>query len=132
MDANIYIYGAIGQGGVTSSSIKDQLAALGQQIAEKMDSLYDKDNTIYKQINMNADQFNKNVAMYKSINTQIKNELEIQSPSNIEGMANLNMNDINGMLTDSDLRVLQENYGYIFWSILAVGLLTITMNTLKR
>ena len=27
MDANIYIYGAIGQGGVTSTSIKDQLAA---------------------------------------------------------------------------------------------------------
>jgi hypothetical protein len=42
------------------------------------------------------------------------------------------MNDINGMLSDSDLIVLQGNYSYIMWSILAVGLLTITVNTMKK
>ena len=42
------------------------------------------------------------------------------------------MNDINGMLSDSDLIVLQENYSYIMWSILAVGLLTITVNSMKK
>jgi hypothetical protein len=42
------------------------------------------------------------------------------------------MNDINSMLSDTDIRVLQENYGYIFWSILAVGLLTITVNQIKK
>jgi hypothetical protein len=47
-------------------------------------------------------------------------------------MKNLNINDLNGMLTDSDLRVLQGNYSYIMWSILAVGLLTITINTMKK
>ena len=47
-------------------------------------------------------------------------------------MQNLNMYDINGILNDSDLRVLQENYRYIFWSILAVGLLTATVITLKK
>ena len=47
-------------------------------------------------------------------------------------MANLKMQDINGMLSDTDLRVLQENYSYIFWSILAVGLLTITVNNFKK
>ena len=31
-----------------------------------------------------------------------------------------------------DLIVLQENYSYILWSILAVGLLTITLNTMKK
>jgi hypothetical protein len=44
---------------------------------------------------------------------------------------NLNMNDINSMLSDTDIRVLQENYSYIFWSILAVGLLTITISKMK-
>jgi hypothetical protein len=42
------------------------------------------------------------------------------------------MSDINGMLTDTDLIVLQENYSYIFWSILALGVLTITINTMKK
>ena len=43
-----------------------------------------------------------------------------------------NMNDINGMLSDTDLIVLQANYKYIMWSILAVGLLTITINVIKK
>ena len=42
------------------------------------------------------------------------------------------MNDINGMLSDTDLRVLQGNYSYIMWSILAVGILTITINTMRK
>ena len=50
----------------------------------------------------------------------------------IEGLQNMSQNDINGLLKDSDLLVLQENYGYIFWSILAVGLLTVTVNVMKR
>jgi hypothetical protein len=36
------------------------------------------------------------------------------------------------MLSDSDLRVLQENYRYIMWSILAVSVLTITINTMQK
>jgi len=44
----------------------------------------------------------------------------------------MSQNDINGLLKDSDLHVLQENYGYIFWSILAVGLLTVTVNVVRR
>lgn len=41
-------------------------------------------------------------------------------------------NNLNSMLSDSDLRVLQENYQYIMWSILAVGILTLTINTMKK
>jgi hypothetical protein len=50
----------------------------------------------------------------------------------IEGMQNIDLSDVNGMLEDTDIRVLQENYSYIFWSILAVGLLTITVDVMKR
>ena len=44
----------------------------------------------------------------------------------------ITINDINGLVKDSDLHVLQENYGYIFWSILAVGLLSVTFNVIRR
>jgi hypothetical protein len=82
--------------------------------------------------------------LYKKNDRKIKNELNLpvtlESRNNIEGMnnmnpapnKNLNMNDINSMLSDTDIRVLQENYSYIFWSILAVGLLTITVSKIKK
>ncbi len=54
---------------------------------------------------------------------------KLNSQNNIEGMKT--MDDLNGMLTDSDLLVLQGNYSYIMWSILAVGILTVTVNTMK-
>jgi hypothetical protein len=108
--------------------IKNNLFNLGQQIVSEMEKLYNQDNKIYEKLNMNSEQFNKNLAMYKNINKKL------QSNNNIEGMNNmdLNINDINGMLSDSDIRVLQENYSYIFWSILAVGILTVTINMMKK
>jgi hypothetical protein len=85
---------------------------------------------------MNEQQFKKDLEKYRTLNIKIRKEFELQSNNNIEGMQNfkgsLNMNDINGMLSDSDLIVLQGNYSYIMWSILAVGLLTITVNTMKK
>ena len=115
---------------VKFDEIKNNLANLGGEIASKMESLYAQDNKIYEKMNMNFDQFKKNLAMYININKKIRQELEISYPNNIEGM--LNMNDVNGMVSDTDLKVLQENYRYIFWSILAVGILTITINVMKK
>ena len=112
-------------------NIKSQLITLGNDIIEKMESLYNQDNTIYTKLNTNAEQFKKDLEKYKLTNLKIKKELNLQS-NNIEGMQNLNINDLNGMLSDSDLRVLQENYSYIMWSILAVGILTVTINTMRK
>jgi len=106
--------------------IKNQLVVLGQDITSKMETLYNQDNKIFEKLHTNAQQFKKDLERYKRVSQ------ELQSNNNIEGMRNLNMNDINGMLTDTDLRVLQENYGYLLWSILAVGVLTITINAMKK
>jgi hypothetical protein len=96
-----------------------------------MEKLYNQDKTILQKLKTNDEQFKKDIENYKLTNLKIMNELNLKSNS-IEGMKNLNINDLNGMLTDSDLRVLQGNYSYIMWSILAVGLLTITINTMKK
>ena len=109
--------------------IKNSLYSLGQQIASKMENLYNQDNKIYEKLNMNEQDFNKSIAMYKNINNKIQ-------ANNIEGMTSMNkklsLNDINGMLSDTDLIVLQENYSYMLWSILAVGVLIVTINTMKK
>ena len=122
---------------INYDNIKNQLFTLGQDIASKMEILYNKDNQIYEKLNTNSVQFKNDLEKYKQTNMKISQELNLQSNNNnIEGMQNftnvLNMNDINGMLTDADLIVLQENYKYILWSILAVGILTITINIMKK
>jgi hypothetical protein len=50
---------------------------------------------------------------------------------NIREGFDINMNDVNSMLSDSDLTILQSNYSYIMWSVLAVGLLSVTVNTVR-
>lgn len=111
-------------------NILSELSTLGQDIASKMENLYSRDNKIYEQLNTDYDQFKKKIDEYKNITYKLNKSTEKQSNNNIEEMTN--MNDINGMLTDSDLIVLQENYKYILWSILAVGTLTIAMNSMKK
>ena len=131
----------------TYDNIQSELLVLGQQISLKMEKLYTENNKIYEQMNMNAEQFKKKWEMYKNTSTIIKNEIKMLS-NNItdmnmkginmkginmkEGMHNLNMDDLNGMLTDSDLIVIQENYSYAFWSILAIVILIVTINTMKN
>ena len=39
--------------------------------------------------------------------------------------------NINNILNDSDIYVLQQNYNYLFWAILASGMLLVSMNVLK-
>jgi len=53
---------------------------------------------------------------YKKTNNKIKNYAS----------------DMNGIVRDSDINVLKENYNYYFWSILAVGTVLVTMNITKK
>jgi len=114
-------------------SVMSQLVILGNDIVSKMEKMYSQDNKIFEMLNINDEQFKRDLEKYKLTNLKIK---KILQGNNIEGMQNLtnvpNMNDLSGMLSDSDLRVLKENYSYIMWSILAVGILTITINTMKK
>lgn len=74
------------------------------------------------------------------------NSLNIQSDKNIRGLRNYLMDynnitnnikktdstNIENILKDSDITVLQKNYDYLFWSILATGTVLVTMNIVKN
>jgi len=117
-------------------NIKAQLNLLGQDISTTMERMYTQDKNITTKLNTNTDQFNKDLNSYKNVNLKIKNELELQSNSNIEGMQNIvssrTINDITGMLNDTNLRVIQSNYGYLLWSIITLGIIIITINTMRK
>jgi hypothetical protein len=134
------------------TNLQNSMLSVGEEIANQTNNLYNENKNMYDEISKNSIQFNKNVRMYKQNDNKIKSELNLfgigekNKPRNVngkykEGMKNkndsnidknLNMNDINSMLSDTDIRVLQENYGYIFWSILAVGLITVTISQMKK
>ncbi len=108
-------------------NILNKLTMTGKDIAEKMEKMYEKDNQIYTKLNMGSQQFKQDIEKYKNVKLSILKYLENNNMT--EGFKT--MNDLNGMLNDSDLFVLQGNYRYIMWSILAVGALTVTINTMK-
>ena len=77
------------------------------------------------------------------------NVLESQSQKNVLGLGDyvnkltnttdtisstqkMNSGSLQNILSDSDIVVLQKNYSYLVWSILAVGTVLITMNIVKK
>jgi len=97
------------------------------------------------QLNMLAQQIN-------TLNNQYEtgvNVLESQSQKNVLGLGDyvnkltnttdtisstekMNSGSLQNILSDSDIVVLQKNYSYLVWSILAVGTVLITMNIVKK
>lgn len=118
--------------------IQNKLNMKGQEISAKIKELYAKDKTIFDKMDVNDENLKKKILMYKSIAMGKKTKMsgqdlsgQGQGQSLKEGMQGLDLNDVNGMLADTDIRILQENYSYVVWSVLAVGLLTITINLMK-
>ena len=75
------------------------------------------------------------IGRYNDINSQLNNLTGNNNGIISEGMSNLNepnMNDVNKMQEDSELIVISEHYEYIMWTLLALGVLTITIKTLKK
>jgi hypothetical protein len=123
---------------VEFDKIKNEMSILGREISDKMQELYKRDNNIHNKLGMNKIEFDKNLEMYKNIEKIIRNKdnlsaLEINDYFyNIEGMQNLNDDDISGMLEDSELRLLRENYSYYLWTILAVGSVAAALHVIKK
>ena len=116
------------------ADLENQLADLSQQISDKVNQLSTDNANINNTMNTDKQNMNDNLKMYYDVQNKMKKILSINKNNNnnnmVEGM--LNMQDLNAMLSDSDLVVLQNNYQYILWSILAIGIVGITIKTLKK
>jgi hypothetical protein len=66
--------------------------------------------------------------------TGIQNYLTDIERTNVEigSVANQNSGNVQNILNDSDIVVLQKNYNYLLWSILAAGTVLISMNIVKK
>jgi hypothetical protein len=101
---------------------------------QQLDQLQSKMNLLTSQINTLTNKFGTG-----------SQQAESQSEANVQGIQDylqgikstnnkINTFDTNveRILSDSDIVVLQKNYNYLFWSILAAGTVLVTMNIVKK
>jgi hypothetical protein len=104
--------------------IKSQIVDVSNKLIEKTEQLTNSNQKINNSINVDKNRLQDKLNYYKNI----KNKIQVESSK--EGF--LNMADINGMLSDSNINVLAANYNYILWSIFALGLVTITLKHINK
>lgn len=111
--------------------LKNKLSMLGEEISMKMEEMYSMNKNVYQDMQMSESEFKENIKKYRSNINRVRNETDIPMinfnyENRLEGMTN--MQTLTSMLSDADIRLLEENYNYIFWSILAVGMISTTIN----
>lgn len=98
-----------------------------EKLQSKLNSLSSKISELTGQFGMGSQQAQvQSQQNYTGINDYLKG---IKNTN--EKIQNFNTN-IENILSDSDIVVLQKNYNYIFWSILAAITLLVTVNIVKK
>ena len=97
--------------------LKTRLDQISQKLLEETNNLNSDEIKVGNQSTLQTKNIGNYLKEYKTTNAKIKNS----NPANIIGIVN-----------DSDINVLKENYNYYFWSILAVGTVLVTMNITKK
>ena len=97
-----------------------QLASIADEIVNKITYLESLNLDLNNQMGIDKTVLDANLKKYQALSIQY-HQYKTSDAMNI-----------NGILTDSDIVVLQENYSYLFWSILAIAVVVITIHTIKK
>ena len=96
---------------------------------------------LQNQLNVLSSQLNEKTTKYSNDNAAVNSQTEtnvagisdylsdIQTTN--EHIAGFDTN-VDNMLKDSDIKALQKNYNYLFWSILTAGTVLVSMNIVKK
>jgi hypothetical protein len=104
------------------TTMQSELTKITDQIIEKLGYLETLNADMVNQMGLDGTTLDKYIVKYTTLNNKYKSTLS-GSPE---------MNNINGILSDSDIIVLQDNYSYILWTIIATGLVVITLNQMRN
>ena len=117
--ANAYgIASATEQQELSLQNSQNALNSLGEDVAFITDRYEQGTNAMNAQSGTNVQGVKNYVKDLKKTRKQIKN---FDANTNVDGI-----------LLNSDITVLQQNYNYMFWSILAIGTVIISMNISKK
>jgi len=97
------------------SNLESQIESLANQLIKSNVKLANSQKEVYKQSIKDKKALDDFFKDYKSIQNQIEN-----------------VDTQNKILADKDILVLQENYKYLLWTSLAIGIVVITINVFKK
>jgi len=105
---------------------------------QQLEQLQSRMNLISKQLTdlTNKFQIGSSMAEQQSENnvSGMYNYLKDLKKTNVKmiGVAQNSAEGVQNILNDSDIVVLQKNYDYLFWTILAAGTVLVSMNIIKK
>ena len=103
---------------------RQELEQLQQRINTLASQLSDRNVTLNNDNSIVTDQTLKNM---KGLDNYTSNLVNTKKKIQRFGTKN----NVDNILEDSDITVLQQNYNYLFWSILATGTILVSMKVLK-
>jgi hypothetical protein len=110
-----------------SSSQKQQLEHLQTKLNLLSSQITKLTNNFQNGTNIAEQQSKENVTGIYDYLTDLTN-----TNTQSRGVAGETSGNIQNILKDSDIVVLQKNYDYLFWSILAAGTVLVSMNIVKK
>jgi hypothetical protein len=93
--------------------LEDKLKQLSSQLNGYTNNLSDNSNSINEETKQNSNKFNQSVSVFSDVKNKIKH-----FDTN---------NNIDNILNQVQVNTLQKNYSYIFWTILAIILILLTI-----
>ena len=103
-----------------SDTIQNKIIITAKKIIKILNDLNKKTNSINSKTGLNTNTIQANIQKYNDVIVEMGEFTDIRE------------NNISNIVKESDIKVLQENYGYMFWSILAIATVIVTMNVMRK
>jgi hypothetical protein len=103
-----------------SNAIQNQIISTAKQIVKILNDLNKKSDSINNKTGLNTNMIQANIQKYNDVIVEMSEFTDVRE------------NNISNIVKESDIKVLQENYGYMFWSILAIATVIVTMNIMRK
>jgi CII-binding regulator of phage lambda lysogenization HflD len=110
-------------------------------LPKALEKIQQKVETKGKQLNTYGNKVQGLTSTYSTLNNKLTEQSKINFSesdrylSELDKTNSIMQNMDNGMdniLNETDIMVLQKNYSYLFWSIIAIGTVIVSMNIVKK
>jgi hypothetical protein len=103
-----------------ANSIQTQIVATAKQIVAILNNLKKKTESLNSTTGLNTNTIQSNIQKYNDVIVEMSEFTDVRE------------NNVSNIVKESDIKVLQDNYGYMFWSILAIATVIVTMNVIRK
>jgi hypothetical protein len=101
------------------ANLQNQIGQVGGQIISILNNLQKQNDDVKSQIGINSSKIDDDLVMYNKTINDIQNY-------------KIGEDNMNNIVKDTNLLVLYKNYNYMFWSILAISTMIISMKMMGK